>query len=218
MPSRAELAALIDHTLLAPGAVPGDIEALCREAAELRTASVCVNPLYVPLCARLLAGSGVLVCTVAGFPLGASAGAVKAFEAARAAQDGADEIDMVLAVGLLRAGLFDEAREDIAGVVSAAGGKTVKVILETCLLTRGEIITACALCEEAGAHFVKTSTGFGAAGATEEHVRLMRGSCSLKVKAAGGIRTTAQALAMLEAGASRIGASKTADILAGLPV
>ncbi|MDR0248625.1 MAG: deoxyribose-phosphate aldolase [Oscillospiraceae bacterium] len=211
--TREELAKRIDHTLLRPEATPADIDALCREAALLGTASVCVNALYVPRCRAALAGSEVLVCAVAGFPLGACGSGAKAYEAAKAVEAGADEVDMVLPVGLLISGDYSAVLGDIAAVVAAAGGKTVKVILETCLLTSEQIARGCKLSEEAGAHFVKTSTGFAAEGATEENVRLMRKACSLPVKAAGGIRTATRALAMLQAGASRLGASKTAEIL-----
>lgn len=212
--TKKDLAAHIDHTLLRPDATEAEIKKLCSEAAAFQTASVCVNPLYVPLCREQLGGSDVRVCTVVGFPLGAMDTAAKAFEALLAVRAGATEIDMVLPVGLLKDGREEAVRRDIEAVVEASSGQTVKVILETCLLTDAEIITACRLSAEAGAHFVKTSTGFSHAGAAIEHVRLMKAHAgAMKVKAAGGIRTLEQALAMLEAGADRLGCSATGAIL-----
>lgn len=212
-----ELASRIDHTLLRPDATESELLALCREAAEFETATVCVNPAFVPLCREQLTGTSVGVCTVVGFPLGAMETASKAFEALLAVRAGAAEIDMVLPLGPLKSGREDAVRRDIAAVVEASSGRTVKVILETCLLSDAEIVTACRLSAEAGAHFVKTSTGFSRAGATAEHVRLMKASSQgLLVKAAGGIRTLAQAMAMLEAGADRLGCSATSAILAEL--
>ena len=203
------LASYIDHTLLKADATEAQITRLCAEAREHRFASVCVNPRWVALCAQLLAGSGVRVCTVIGFPLGASSSAIKAAEARQAVADGADELDMVISVGDLKAGNYEFVRTDIRGVVKAAEGRTVKVIIEACLLTDEEKSLACKLAMAAGADFVKTSTGFSTGGATVADVKLMRAAVgpNFGVKAAGGIRTRQDALAMIEAGANRIGAS-----------
>ena len=203
------LASYIDHTLLKADATEAQITRLCAEAREHRFASVCVNPRWVALCAQLLAGSGVRVCTVIGFPLGASSSAIKAAETRQAVADGADELDMVISVGDLKAGNNEFVRGDIRGVVKAAEGRTVKVIIETCLLTDEEKSLACKLAMAAGADFVKTSTGFSTGGATVADVKLMRAAVgpNFGVKAAGGIRTRVDALAMIKAGANRIGAS-----------
>lgn len=211
------LAHLIDNTLLAPDASPEQINALCDASLRLGCASVCVSPLYVLLAARRLAGSSVKVCTVIGFPSGASTTATKAFEAADAVKNGADELDMVLPIGLLKSGDDEAVRQDVKAVVQAAAGRIVKVILETCLLNDEQIVRACRLCREAGAGFVKTSTGFSSGGATEHAVSLMAQTVggSMGVKASGGIRTRAQALAFLAAGATRIGASRTEEICRG---
>jgi len=212
------LAALIDHTLLKPEATPQQIAQLCAEAREHRFAAVCVNPVYVPLAADLLASSEIEVATVVGFPLGATPTAVKVFETLQAIQDGATEIDMVLPIGLLKAGRYDKVAQDINTVAQAAhaAGAIVKVILETALLTDEEKIAACLLSKHAGADFVKTSTGFGPGGATVEDIVLMRRVVDphLGVKAAGGIRTFAQAKAMVEAGANRLGASAGVRLVA----
>lgn len=212
------LAALIDHTLLKPEATPQQIAQLCAEAREHRFAAVCVNPVYVPLAADLLADSEIEVATVVGFPLGATPTAVKVFETLQAIQDGATEIDMVLPIGLLKAGRYDKVAQDINAVAQAAhaAGAIVKVILETALLTDEEKIAACLLSKHAGADFVKTSTGFGPGGATVEDIVLMRRVVGphLGVKAAGGIRTFAQAKAMVEAGANRLGASAGVRLVA----
>ena len=211
------LAKYIDHTLLKPDATEAQIEQLCAEAREYGFASVCVNSCYASLAARLLAGSDVAVCCVIGFPLGAATTAAKAFEAADAAQNGATEIDMVINVGAAKDGRWDDVEADIAGVAAAIEGKALlKVIIETCLLTDGEKIEACRAAVRAGADFVKTSTGFSKAGATAADVALMRKTVGpeIGVKAAGGIRTCADAMAMIEAGASRIGASAGIAILA----
>ena len=211
------LAKYIDHTLLKPDATEAQIEKLCAEAREYGFASVCVNSCYASLAARLLAGSDVAVCCVVGFPLGAATTAAKAFEAADAAQNGATEIDMVINVGAAKDGRWDDVEADIAGVAAAIEGKALlKVIIETCLLTDGEKIEACRAAVRAGADFVKTSTGFSKAGATAADVALMRKTVGpeIGVKAAGGIRTYADAMAMIEAGASRIGASAGIAILA----
>ena len=211
------LAKYIDHTLLKPDATEAQIEKLCAEAREYGFASVCVNSCYASLAARLLAGSDVAVCCVIGFPLGAATTAAKAFEAADAAQNGATEIDMVINVGAAKDGRWDDVEADIAGVAAAIEGKALlKVIIETCLLTDGEKIEACRAAVRAGADFVKTSTGFSKAGANAADVALMRKTVGpdVGVKAAGGIRTYADAVRMIEAGASRIGASAGIAILA----
>ncbi len=213
-----ELAAVLDHTLLKPEATPTDIDRLCAEAIEYRMHAVCVNPVYVPRAAKMLATSSTHICTVVGFPLGATRSEIKAEEARRAIGDGAEEIDMVLFIGGLKAGLFDEVRRDIETVTSVCHSAKAlcKVILENCLLTQSEKERACDLCAEAGADFVKTSTGLNRAGATVEDVRLMSRRVALRglgVKAAGGIRTRAAALAMLNAGATRIGSSNSVAIL-----
>lgn len=204
------LASLIDHTLLKPDATRAQVERLCREARFYGFGAVCVLPALLPTAVKCLAGSPVIPCTVAGFPLGASTSASKAFEAGEAAAAGAGEIDMVLAVGPVKEGRFADAQNDIAAVVKAAGRHCgVKVILETCLLTDDEKVTACKLAVAAGARFVKTSTGLAGGGATVHDVRLMRATVGpdMGVKAAGGIRTLADAQAMVEAGANRIGTS-----------
>ena len=204
------IAKTIDHTLLKPEATAADIQALCREAKQYGFASVCVNTCYVKLASELLRGSGVKVCCTVGFPLGAIAPKAKAFEAAQAVADGAEEVDMVLWIGALRQGNTAAVQADIEGVVNACHPRAiVKVILETCLLTDAQIETACRLCVAAGADYVKTSTGFSTAGATAEHVALMKRAVGgrAKVKAAGGIRTYEDAKRMIDAGADRIGAS-----------
>ncbi|ADU51347.1 deoxyribose-phosphate aldolase [Thermaerobacter marianensis DSM 12885] len=219
--SRRQLAALIDHTLLKPDATPAQIEQLCREAVEHGFAAVCINPVYVPLAAELLAGAAPVVCTVIDFPLGAGAAADKARQAEAALAAGARELDVVQPIGLLKAGRHREVVAHLHGVVALArkAGALVKVILETGLLTPEEIDLACRLAVEAGAHFVKTSTGFGAGGATEEAVRRMRAAVGpdVGVKASGGIRDYATACRMVAAGANRIGASASLAILAGAP-
>ncbi len=206
----------IDHTLLKADAQEGDIYKLCKEALDHEFYAVCVNSCYVPAAVKALEGSQVKVAAVVGFPLGAMHTAAKAGEAALAAELGASEIDMVIHVGALKEGKVDRVREDIAEVVTAAGkfGATVKVILETCLLTDEEIKTACLLAKEAGARFVKTSTGFSTGGATVHHVRLMKETVgdTMLVKASGGIRDKETALAMIEVGADRIGASASIAI------
>ena len=204
-----DISKYIDHTILAADATKERIETLCREAAEYGFASVCVNSCWVPLASRLLEGTSVKVCTVVGFPLGAMGTAAKAYEAAKAVEDGADEIDMVINVGFLKSGMTGDVLEDIKAVRAACKGKTLKVIIETCLLTDEEKTLACELSERAGADFVKTSTGFSTGGATVDDVRLMRSVVGdrLGVKASGGIRDYKAALSMIEAGASRIGAS-----------
>lgn len=201
---------LIDHTLLAAQATQMQIETLCEEALAHGFCSVCVNPVWVPLAKEKLAGSDVKVCTVIGFPLGASASRVKAFETRTAIDSGAQEVDMVMNIGWAKAGGWDKVEADIKAVVDAASGKAlVKVILETCLLNDDEIRQACEAAVRAGADFVKTSTGFSSGGATEQAVRLMRETvgASVGVKASGGIRSAEDMKKMTAAGADRIGAS-----------
>lgn len=213
-----DLAAIIDHTLLKPEATKDQIVKLCEEAMEFGFASVCVNPTYVSLAAGLLKDSPVKVCTVVGFPLGASTPLVKAVEARDAIAAGAREIDMVINVGALKSGDDDLVGREIRAVVEAARGRAlVKVILETALLTNDEKVKACLIAKAEGADFVKTSTGFGPGGATVEDVRLMRKvvGADMGVKAAGGIKTLETARAMVEAGASRIGASASVAIVKG---
>ena len=209
----------IDHTNLKAFATKADIEKLCDEAKEYNFASVCVNPYWVPLCAEKLSGTGVKVCTVIGFPLGATSTKSKAFETKTAVEQGADEVDMVINVGLAKDGEWEKLTQDIKAVVEEAKKtfkKTVvKVILETCYLTDEQIVKACECCKNANADFVKTSTGFGTEGATIHNVELMKKTVkdALKVKAAGGIRDKETALAMIEAGASRLGTSSGKTIL-----
>lgn len=215
------LAQWIDHTLLRPDATEADIAQLCEEAMQYKFFSVCVNPYWVAYAASALTGSDVKVCTVAGFPLGATSGAVKSFEAHRAVQHGAAEVDMVINVGALKSGLYSDVETDIkitAELTHLAGGK-LKVILETGLLTDLEKETACRLCSSAGADFVKTSTGFAKGGATVEDIQLMRRIVSAKmgIKASGGVRTYDDAIRMIEAGATRIGASASIAIVTGKP-
>ncbi len=214
--NKKTIAAMIDHTLLKPEAIPAQIEKLCAEAAEYHFASVCVNPVYIPLAARLLKGTGVKVCCVVGFPLGAIAPEQKAAEAASCAAMGAEELDMVIHVGAAKAGDWALVQRDIEGVVKAAAGHTVKVIIETCLLTDEEKVKACEAAKAAGAHFVKTSTGFSTGGATTHDIALMRKTVGpeMGVKASGGIRDYETAMAMIEAGANRIGASAGIAIVA----
>lgn len=218
--TQSQLAKYMDHTLLKADATLDGIDRVVAEAKQFGCASVCVNPFWVPYVARLLDGFGVATCTVVGFPLGASSTASKVFETTDAIANGADEIDMVINIGELKAGHAELVREDIRAVAEAthAGGKLLKVIIECCLLTDDEKRLACLLCAEAGADFVKTSTGFSTGGATVADVALMR-ECvgpDFGVKAAGGIRTLADAYAMIEAGASRLGVSAAASILAEL--
>lgn len=210
------IASMIDHTLLKPEATPAQVEKLCAEAAEYHFASVCVNPVYIPLAARLLKDTGVKVCCVVGFPLGAIAPEQKAAEAASCAAMGAEELDMVIHIGAAKAGDWALVQRDIEGVVKAAAGRTVKVIIETCLLTDEEKVKACEAAKAAGAHFVKTSTGFSTGGATTHDIALMRKTVGpeMGVKASGGIRDYASAMAMIEAGANRIGASAGIEIVA----
>ena len=208
--ANARIGDFIDHTLLKAEATAREVEQLCAEAAENKFAAVCVNPVWVKLCAQRLSGTEVAVCTVIGFPLGASRSDVKAFEAERAVDDGAEEIDMVAAIGNIKSGDWHYVADDIAAVVRAAPGRLVKVIIESAALTPVEIIKASALARESGAHYVKTSTGFHAAGgASAEAVALMRliVGDSMGVKASGGVRDCSAALKMIAAGATRIGTS-----------
>lgn len=206
-----DVASLIDHTLLKPDATRSEVEAHCREAAALHFATVCINPVWVARAARMLQGSGVGVCTVVGFPLGASASDVKAYEARRAIFDGATEVDMVIDIGALKSGDVRTVQQDITAVVDVCRpcGVISKVIIETALLTDDEKVTACTLAKAAGADFVKTSTGFAGGGATVHDVALMRRVVGgdMGVKAAGGVRDLSGARAMVDAGATRIGAS-----------
>ncbi len=208
----------IDHTMLAADADISKIEKLCKEAKEYDFASVCVNSCWVKKCAEFLNGTSVNVCTVVGFPLGAMATESKAAEARRAVEDGAAEVDMVLNVGYIKSGMLKEAEEDIREVKKACSGKLLKVILETCLLTDEEKVTACKLAEAAGADYVKTSTGFSKGGATVHDVALMRETVGsrLGVKASGGIRDAETADAMIKAGASRLGCSAGIAIMNGV--
>jgi deoxyribose-phosphate aldolase len=206
----ARMADFIDHTLLKAEGTAREVEQLCAEAAEHRFAAVCVNPVWVPLSAARLGGTGVKVATVIGFPLGANRPAIKAAEAELAARDGADELDMVAAIGAIKSGDWRHVADDIEAVVRAGAGRLVKVIIESAVLTPVEIIKVCALAREAGAHYVKTSTGFHAAGgASAEAIALMRlvVGDALGVKASGGVRDCAAALKMIAAGATRIGTS-----------
>jgi len=213
-----ELAKLMDHTALAAGTTKEKIVKLCEEARQYHFASVCVNPAWVSLAAEELKGSGVDVCTVIGFPLGASTPETKAFETKDAIQNGATEVDMVINIGALKEGNTELVLRDISAVVEAAKGKALtKVIIETCLLTDEEKVTACKLAVTAGADFVKTSTGFSTGGATVEDIKLMRETVGpdIGVKASGGVRSREDALAMVDAGATRIGASSGIAIVKG---
>ena len=213
----SELASYIDHTLLKPDATRAQLEQLCAEAAEHQFSTVCVNGSRVELAYSLLEDSDVQVCTVVGFPLGAMDADAKRYETEVAVDLGASEIDMVINVGRFKDGEHDYIVREIRDVVEAADDRVVKVILETCLLTNDEIAQACKLVTQAQAHFVKTSTGFGNAGATLEHVRLMRETVGqfAGVKAAGGVRNADDARAMIEAGATRIGTSNGVAIVSG---
>lgn len=206
---------MIDHTLLKPEATREQIKKICDEALEYNFKSVCVNPYWVNFASEILKGSEVSVCTVIGFPLGSNTSLLKSFETEEAVKNGASEIDMVLNVGLLKSKEYDLVEEDIKAVVKAAKGKLVKVILETCLLSDEEIIKACELSMEAGADFVKTSTGFNSEGATTHAVKIMRETVGdkLGVKASGGIRDLKKSMDMIDNGASRLGVSAGIDII-----
>ncbi|KDR93911.1 deoxyribose-phosphate aldolase [Peptoclostridium litorale DSM 5388] len=212
------IASIIDHTLLNPEASKAEVEKLCEEAVEHGFASVCVNGCHVEFACSCIRGSGLPVAAVVGFPLGAMSTEAKAFETRDAVQNGAGEIDMVINIGALKDGDYDYVLKDIKGVVEAAGeGVKVKVILETCLLSSEEIAKASALVAKSGAHFVKTSTGFSKSGATEDDIRLIRSVVGedFGIKASGGIRTYSDAIKMVEAGATRIGASASVEIAKG---
>lgn len=209
------IAGMIDHTILKPEATEAQVAKLCEEAKEYEFASVCVNPGMVKLAAQCLKDSKVDVCTVIGFPLGANTSEVKAFETEDAIKNGATEVDMVINVGKLKEGNLEYVKNDIKAVVDAAKGKALtKVIIETCLLTDEEKVAACKLAKEAGADFVKTSTGFSTGGATAADIKLMRETVGpdMGVKASGGVRTKEDALTMIENGATRIGASASIAI------
>lgn len=205
----------IDHTLLKAKATRSEIERLCQEAKKYQFMSVCVNPYWVAYANELLHDTSVKVCTVIGFPLGANTSSVKAFEAKEAVKTGADEVDMVINVGLVKDGLWEQVQADIKAVVDSAKPALVKVIIETCLLEHDEIVNSCQAAQQAGADFVKTSTGFSTGGATVDDVALMRQTVGpdMGVKASGGIHTFEEAQALIEAGASRLGASKGVAIV-----
>lgn len=216
IPKGIEIATWIDHTLLKPNATIENIEQLCREAKENNFATVCVNPVHVPLCHDLLQGSLSRVCSVIGFPLGASTTNIKVKETIQAIQDGASEIDMVIDIGAMKYGDYQKVFEEIVEIKNSLADKAIlKVIVENCYLDRKEKIIASILCKQAGVAFIKTSTGFGPSGATVEDVELMRRIVGpdIGVKAAGGIRNYADTLAMIKAGANRIGASASLAIL-----
>ncbi len=219
--NKSMLAKMIDHTLLKATATEGEIVKLCAEADKYGFASVCVNPWFVPLAYRHLKQTEVKVCTVVGFPLGATTTATKVHEAVEAVKNGAHEIDMVINLGMLKSGCREQVLDDIKAVVDATSQQNpaviVKVIIETCYLNREEKILACQLALKAGAHFVKTSTGFGTAGAVVEDVKLMRETVGTQmgVKAAGGIKTAEDALKLINAGANRLGASAGVKIING---
>ena len=217
--NRKQLAKMMDHTILKATATPAQVEQICREALGIGAASVCINPCNIEQARRLLDGSGVRVCTVIGFPLGANTPEVKAFETQDAIRRGAEEVDMVINVGALLAGDDETVYRDIKAVVDAAAGTLTTVIIETCYLSDDQKKTACELAMRAGADFVKTSTGFGTGGATPHDVALMRGvvGSKLQVKASGGIRTYEDAAAVVEAGADRLGVSASLTILQGIP-
>ncbi len=212
-----EVASRIDHTMLKPTTTREDIVRVCNEAVEHKFASVCMNTTWLSVAVPILAGSGVMPICVVGFPLGAAVTSAKAAETREAVRLGAEEIDMVVNIGALKGGEYDQVMEDIRGVVQAAEGRPVKVILETSMLNREEKIAACTLSKAAGAAFVKTSTGFGGGGATVEDVELMRQVVGpdMGVKASGGVRNLADARAMIAAGATRLGASASVEIVSG---
>jgi len=215
--TRESLARMIDHTELKSHSGEKKIKNLCSEAKTFSFFSVCVNPIYVALSSQLLEGSDVVVCSVVGFPLGSTSSTMKAREAGKAVAEGAGEIDMVIHVGALKDKKYDPVKDDIRAVVEASQPRLVKVILETCYLTDDEIVKGCELSVEAGARFVKTSTGFGAFGAFEDHVRLMRKTVGpdIGVKASGGIMNFKDSWRMIKAGASRLGTSAGVAILEG---
>lgn len=209
------LAKCIDHTALLPNITENQITQLCNEALLHNFCSVCVNPCYIPLAKNLLQNSNVKICTVIGFPLGANQSDVKAFEAKKAIEAGADEIDMVVNIGWVKSGNWQGVKDDITAVFQACQSKTLKVIFETCLLTDDEIIKLCEICSQIGVAFVKTSTGFSTSGATTEVVQLMKKSIynNVEIKASGGIRDLVTAQKMLQAGATRLGTSASVAII-----
>ncbi|EGP05205.1 deoxyribose-phosphate aldolase [Pasteurella multocida] len=212
-----QIAQFIDHTALTAEKTEQDIIQLCDEAIAHQFWSVCINSAYIPLAKQKLAGTPVKICTVVGFPLGANLSTVKAFETTEAIKAGADEIDMVINVGWIKSNKWDAVEKDIATVLAACAGKPLKVILETCLLSKDEIVKACEICKTLNVAFVKTSTGFNRGGATKEDVALMKRTVGdIGVKASGGVRDTETAIAMINAGASRIGASAGIAIIHGL--
>lgn len=213
--SKKKIAKTIDHSLLKPEMTRDEVRQGCEIAKKYDVASVCCKPSDVAFCAEILKGTDVEIGTVVGFPHGSSTTATKVFETKAAIADGATEIDMVLNIGLLKSGLYEEVESDIKAVVDAAGGKMVKVILENAYLTDDEKVTACKLCEAAGAHYVKTSSGYAPNGATVADVKLMRASVSpkVKVKSAGGVRTLDALIEMLDAGIERSGATTTSTML-----
>jgi deoxyribose-phosphate aldolase len=210
-----KIAALIDHTLVKANATYKDIIRICKEAKKYKFASVCVNPIYVSLCKKILRNTNVKVCSVVGFPLGATTTAIKVDEAKEAVKNGADEIDMVINIGALKSGDYKLVLDDIKSVREITRGKILKVIIETAYLTKKEKVKVCKLAEQAGVDFVKTSTGFGPSGATAEDVRLIKSvvGARIGVKAAGGIRTLEDVIKMLNAGATRIGTSASVSIV-----
>ncbi|EGP04245.1 deoxyribose-phosphate aldolase [Pasteurella multocida] len=212
-----QIAQFIDHTALTAEKTEQDIIQLCDEAITHQFWSVCINSAYIPLAKQKLSGTPVKICTVVGFPLGANLSTVKAFETTEAIKAGADEIDMVINVGWIKSNKWDAVEKDIATVLAACAGKPLKVILETCLLSKDEIVKACEICKTLNVAFVKTSTGFNRGGATKEDVALMKRTVGdIGVKASGGVRDTETAIAMINAGASRIGASAGIAIIHGL--
>ncbi|MDO5071687.1 MAG: deoxyribose-phosphate aldolase [Pasteurella multocida] len=212
-----QIAQFIDHTALTAEKTEQDIIQLCDEAITHQFWSVCINSAYIPLAKQKLAGTPVKICTVVGFPLGANLSTVKAFETTEAIKAGADEIDMVINVGWIKSNKWDAVEKDIATVLAACAGIPLKVILETCLLSKDEIVKACEICKALNVAFVKTSTGFNRGGATKEDVALMKRTVGdIGVKASGGVRDTETAIAMINAGASRIGASAGIAIIHGL--
>ncbi len=213
--SKEKIASMIDHTILKSNATKEEIENLCQEAKKYTFASVCVNPCYVQLVADKLKDTKVKVCTVIGFPLGANTTAVKEYEAKKAVEEGAHEVDMVINVGALKDCDYEYIENDIRTVVQSSYPAVTKVIIETCYLTDEEKEIACRLSKKAGAHFVKTSTGFGTGGATTHDIALMRRTVGdgMQIKASGGIRTSSDALSMIEAGADRLGTSNSVKII-----
>ncbi|OOF76812.1 deoxyribose-phosphate aldolase [Rodentibacter caecimuris] len=214
----SEIAQYIDHTVLTSEKTEKDILILCNEAMENHFYSVCINPCHIPFAKKVLQNSNVNICTVIGFPLGANTTAVKVFETEDAIANGATEVDMVINVGWIKSGKWDSVQDEIKQILNVCNGTALKVILENCLLTKEEIVKACEICRDLNVAFVKTSTGFSKSGATVEDVKLMRQTVGDKigVKASGGVRDTQTAVAMIEAGATRIGASAGIAIIKGL--